>query len=69
MVRAEENVLFARNLYPDEIASVLVRAMNDDNMVDKAAEENMKLVMEIADRRKIKQKVEIFYCGLVEENA
>lgn len=69
VVKSDENVLFARNLYPDEIANALVRAMNNDKLVDKAAKKNMKLVAEIANRQKIKRKVENFYRGLVDKSA
>ena len=47
------NVLYARNLYPHEIASVLVRAMSDDRLVDEMAARNTKLVTRLADRTKI----------------
>ena len=50
IVKNERNVLFARNLYPQEIAEALCRAMHDDELVDHAAERNLKLVRKIADR-------------------
>ncbi len=61
IVNEEQNVLFARNLYPDEIASALIRAMSDDALVDKAAEHNLHLVREIANRSMIKNKVVNYY--------
>jgi hypothetical protein len=50
-------VLFARNLYPDEIGHALARAMNDDHLVDDAAEENLALVRALADRATIRPRV------------
>lgn len=61
VVEAERNVLFARNLYPQEIADALVRAMSDDALVDRAADENLKLVRRIADRSEIRLRVTGFY--------
>jgi len=34
VVKNEKNVLFARNLYPQELAEALTRAMTDDDLVD-----------------------------------
>ena len=65
VVEEEKNVLFARNLYPHEIADALVRAMNDDALVDAAAEGNLARVRELADRKCIRPKVVAFYEGLV----
>ena len=64
VVEHENNVLFARNLYPQEIADALVRAMNDDALVDRAVANNLQLVRKIADRNKIRSKVLEFYQGL-----
>lgn len=50
LVRQEENVLFARNLFPGEIASALTRAMNDDALVDAAAARNLELARKAGDR-------------------
>jgi glycosyltransferase involved in cell wall biosynthesis len=61
VVDNETNVLFARNLYPDEIAAALVRAMSDDALVDAAAERNLKRVAEIADRTVVTKKALNFY--------
>jgi glycosyltransferase involved in cell wall biosynthesis len=58
------NVLFARNLYPDEIAGALVRAMSDDRLVDSAAERNLKLISQLADRSVIGPQVVEFYRSL-----
>jgi hypothetical protein len=59
------NILFARNLYPGEIADALVRAMTDDNLVDAAAEINLQLVRSLADRSQVRDDVVAFYRSLV----
>lgn len=61
VVKNEENVLFARNLYPDEIAAALERAMTDDALVDAAAQKNLELVNRIANRNLIRPRVIEFY--------
>jgi glycosyltransferase involved in cell wall biosynthesis len=61
IVEDEKNVLFARNLYPEEIASALVRAMSDDKLVDAAAERNLELVRRIANRDEVRARVVKFY--------
>ena len=65
VVREEENVLFARNLYPEEIAAALVRAMNDDALVDRAALNNAALVRTVADRSAIQKSVIAYYWKLL----
>ena len=61
VVKNEENVLFARNLYPNEIAAALERAMTDDALVDRAAQQNLELVSRIASRDRIRPRVIEFY--------
>lgn len=61
LVENERNVLFARNLYPDEIAAALSRAMSDDALVDAAADRNLDLVRRIAERSTIKSRVVEYY--------
>jgi glycosyltransferase involved in cell wall biosynthesis len=61
LVREKENVLFARNLYPVEIANALIQAMNDDRMLDQAVENNRKLVWKYADRERIRSQVVSYY--------
>jgi len=61
VVEDRKNVLFARNLYPEEIAEALVQAMNDDVLVDNAAKVNVERVRELADRKKIRTRVIKFY--------
>ena len=65
LVRQEKNVLFARNLYPDEIANALIRSMSEDQLIDDAAKQNMQLVKEVADRSVIARQVSDFYADLV----
>ena len=61
LVRNGENVLFARNLYPDEIGEALVRAMTDDALVDSAARANRVLVHRLANRSAIRPRVVALY--------
>jgi glycosyltransferase involved in cell wall biosynthesis len=61
LVAEEKNVLFARNLYPEEIAAALVRGMTDDRLVDAAAHCNLELVRQIANRDEIRPRVVRFY--------
>jgi glycosyltransferase involved in cell wall biosynthesis len=61
LVRDEHNVLFARNLYPDEIGEALVRAMTDDRLVDDASDANRALVRTLADRATIRPRVVALY--------
>jgi glycosyltransferase involved in cell wall biosynthesis len=65
VVKDQENVLFARNLYPNEIAEALARAMTDDALVDGAAQRNLELVRRIANRDLIRARVIEFYESLV----
>src|SRR5919202_3863285 len=68
VVEHEQNVLFARNLYPHEIAQALTRAMNDDALVDEAAERNLEVVRRRADRSKIGPRVIEYYEDLAKEH-
>jgi glycosyltransferase involved in cell wall biosynthesis len=61
VVRHEENVLFARNLYPDELGDALVRLMSDDDLVDRMAENNLVRIQELADRRAVKRRALVYY--------
>jgi glycosyltransferase involved in cell wall biosynthesis len=65
VVEQEKNVLFARNLYPNEIAGALTRAMLDDELVDATVERNLTLVRRIANRSEIRPRVIEFYQKLV----
>jgi hypothetical protein len=68
VVKSEENVLFARNLYPHEIADALERAMTDNDLVDAVAENNLELVSRIAGRTVIRPRVIEFYEKLARDN-
>jgi glycosyltransferase involved in cell wall biosynthesis len=61
IVREQENVVFARNLYPEEIAGALVRAMTEDLLVDEAATRNLELVRRIANRDEVRIRVMRLY--------
>lgn len=61
VVEEEQNVLFARNLYPEEIAGALIRAMTDNALVDAAAQRNLELVNRIANRDEVRTRVTAFY--------
>lgn len=65
VVKNEQNVLFARNLYPNEIAEALARAMTDDALVDAAAQKNLELVSRTANRVLIRPRIIEFYERLV----
>jgi glycosyltransferase involved in cell wall biosynthesis len=67
VVKDGRNVLFARNLYPEEIASALVRAMTDDALVDEAARLNLELVGRVANREEVRARVVKFYDSLAAE--
>ncbi len=60
-MKDEENTLFAHNLYPQQIADAITRAMNDDALVDSAAQNNIEVVRRIADRDTIRQQVVQIY--------
>jgi len=64
LVKSGENILFARNLYPQEIADALIRAMSDDALVDSAAERNFDLVQRLANRSAISERMIDFYRSL-----
>ena len=61
IVEDQRNAIYARNLYPTEIADALVKAMNEDAFVDYAALENLKKVRELADRKIIRERVVKYY--------
>jgi glycosyltransferase involved in cell wall biosynthesis len=67
VVEAEKHVLFARNLYPEEIAEALTRAMTEDALVDTAAKNNLELVKKVADRAAIRERVIQYYDTLMRQ--
>lgn len=63
-----KNVIYARNLYPQEIARALVDAITMP--ADEAQEmrlSNLRLVKKIADRNAIRDKVCQFYFNVIEK--
>ena len=64
IIEEGRHALLARNLYPQEIADALVRAMTDDRLVERAARENQELVSQIADRSVIGSRVVAYYRNL-----
>ena len=62
------NALFARNLYPTEIAAALERAMNDDLLVKAVVTHNYPIVAELADRNRIRELVLKNYRSLAERS-
>lgn len=66
VVKNEENVLFARNLYPDEIAEAIVRLMTDDALVDRMAANNLVRVRQMADRNAVKRRALGYYEEIAE---
>jgi glycosyltransferase involved in cell wall biosynthesis len=57
LVSDPENVIFARNLYPEEIASALVRALNEQEQNTLRIEVNRKIVTEKYNRNAIQQNL------------
>ena len=56
-----ENILYARNLYPQEVADALVEAFADDAMADRIAANNLSLVTRIANRERIAPAILALY--------
>lgn len=56
-----KNVLYARNLYPDEISGAIIKAVNNDNIADNIADENIELVQKIANRKIISENIVSLY--------
>jgi glycosyltransferase involved in cell wall biosynthesis len=65
----ERHALFARNLYPEEIAAAIVRAMTDDDLVERVAAANHERVAEVADRAEIRRRITEYYRGLASRQA
>jgi glycosyltransferase involved in cell wall biosynthesis len=67
LVAERKHVLFARNLYPAEIAEALVESMANDALVDAAARRNLELVKRLADRSVLGLSLVRYYRGLFEK--
>jgi glycosyltransferase involved in cell wall biosynthesis len=63
------HVLFARNLYPDEITAALVSAMTDADLLRRITTANILRVTELADRTQIARRVSAFYRNLAGPDA
>jgi glycosyltransferase involved in cell wall biosynthesis len=61
IAKEPDNVLFARNLYPTEIAEAIIRAVTDDELVERAARNNLDLVRKVANRAIIRARVIEYY--------
>lgn len=64
VVQDEVNVLFAHNLYPDQIADAIMRAMRDDDLVDRLARNNLVRIRELSDRSKVRGKALDYYATI-----
>jgi hypothetical protein len=58
------HVLFARNLYPNEIAAALVSAMTNADLMRRITAANILRVAELAARSQIARRVSAFYRNL-----
>ncbi len=52
-----QNIFYARNLYPEEIAEALLKAFESDELVDRMAKNNLELIQKIANRQTIAQNM------------
>ncbi len=66
LFQPRQHVIYARNLYPDELAGALVQAMTDDGLVDQIATTNVDYVRQLADRKVIRQRMMAYYERLAE---
>jgi glycosyltransferase involved in cell wall biosynthesis len=61
LVSDPDNVIFARNLYPEEIATALIRALNDSEGNKRRIRNNLNLVSSKYDRSDIKERLVQMY--------
>lgn len=61
----DKNILYAHNAKPLEIADALIKAVNDDDLADSIAQNNIPKVSDMADKNKIRERVTEFYKSLV----
>jgi uncharacterized protein (DUF2336 family) len=66
VVEEPKHALFARNLYPEEIAAALLKAMREDELVEQASVHNLQLVRTIANRPAIRARTMEFYRRLAD---
>jgi glycosyltransferase involved in cell wall biosynthesis len=55
------NGLLAHAMYPDQIAAAVRRAINDDELLDRAARENWEIIRRRADRKQVATQVTDYY--------
>jgi glycosyltransferase involved in cell wall biosynthesis len=65
-IHEPENALYARNLYPVEIAAALIRAMQDDDLVQDVTARNLLFVRQLAERKMIRERVVSYYSALLQ---
>ena len=63
--KANENVLYANNLDPEEISQAIVVAFTDSQLTDQMAKTNYDLVAQIADQNSIRKMVLSLYSEIV----
>jgi len=56
IVKNEENVLFARNLYPQEIADAIVITMTDDELVESSIKRNYETEKKLRIKKQFHKK-------------
>lgn len=59
-------MLFARNLFPMEIAEALVKAMTDDALIESMVAANSGKIRDLADRQQARTRVSSYYESLVQ---
>jgi glycosyltransferase involved in cell wall biosynthesis len=59
-----ENGLLAHALYPDQVAAALRRALQDDDLFERAQRLNWEIICQRADRQKVRQEVLEYYLHL-----
>ena len=64
LVNGSENVIFARNLYPEEIAKALIEALDDGSTNEKRVNSNFDLIVARYDRTVISTNLVHFYKNL-----
>lgn len=61
----EENVIYARNLYVNELEGAILKAMNDSELGDLIIKNNLSLVKKIANREYFQEKLIKFYHSII----
>jgi glycosyltransferase involved in cell wall biosynthesis len=59
-----KNGLLAHALYPDQVANALRRALQDDELFERAQRLNWEIICRRADRQKVRQEVVEYYQSL-----